>query len=389
VKIDASLPHGLDATKGEAAALEAAGFDGIWTGETKHDPFLRLLRAAEATERVTLGTSIAIAFGRTPLTFAQVGFDMAKYSQGRFVLGLGSQVKPHIERRFSMPWSHPAPRMREFVLALRAIWACWQDGAPLDFRGDFYTHTLMTPFFSPDPHEFGPPPVYLAGVGERMTEVAGEVCDGFFVHPFTTRRYIDDVTMPALGRGRATAGRDGLDDFVVNGLVFVAIGRDDAELADAVRGTKQQIAFYASTPAYRGVLEAHDRGELQPELTRMSKEGKWAEMGELIDDELLDLVAVVGDPGRAPLRRSRQSWLPSRGDASLVLARHAPLNRVLTLKCCLPALRSCGGGARSGGPLLKGRGPGESTVLTPSDAPEPPWRQTLRACARCWSACPT
>lgn len=297
MKIDASLPHGLDATKDEAAALEAAGFDGIWTGETKHDPFLRLLQAAEATERVTLGTSIAIAFGRTPLTFAQVGFDMAKYSQGRFVLGLGSQVKPHIERRFSMPWSHPAPRMREFVLALRAICACWQDGAPLDFRGDFYTHTLMTPFFSPDPHEFGPPPVYLAGVGERMTEVAGEVCDGFFVHPFTTRQYIDDVTLPALGRGRAIAGRDGLDDFVVNGLVFVAIGRDDAELADAVRGTKQQIAFYASTPAYRGVLEAHDRGELQPELTRMSKEGKWAEMGELIDDELLDLVAVVGDPG--------------------------------------------------------------------------------------------
>jgi probable F420-dependent oxidoreductase len=205
-------------------------------------------------------------------------------------------VKPHIERRFSMPWSHPAPRMREFVLALRAIWVNWQDGAALDFRGDFYSHTLMTPFFSPSPHEYGPPPVYLAGVGERMTEVAGEVCDGFFVHPFTTHRYIDEVTRPALTRGRAAAGRSGFDDFVVNGLVFVAIGRTDAELAEATRGTKQQIAFYASTPAYRGVLELHDRGELGPELTQMSRDGKWKEMGELIDDELLHLVAVVGDP---------------------------------------------------------------------------------------------
>jgi probable F420-dependent oxidoreductase len=296
MKIDANLPHGIEGTKETAAELEAAGYDGIWTGETKHDPFLRLLQAAEATEHVTLGTSIAIAFGRTPLTLAHVGFDLARYSCGRFVLGIGSQVKPHIERRFSMPWSHPAPRMREFVLALRAIWASWQDGAALDFRGDFYSHTLMTPFFSPSPHEYGPPPVHLAGVGERMTEVAGEVCDGFFVHPFTTHRYIDEVTRPALTRGRAAAGRVGFDDFVVNGLVFVAIGRTDAELAEAIRGTKQQIAFYASTPAYRGVLELHDRGELGPVLTQMSRDGKWKEMGELIDDELLHLVAVVGDP---------------------------------------------------------------------------------------------
>jgi probable F420-dependent oxidoreductase len=293
VKIDASLSYGITETKAGAASLEAAGYDGIWTGETSHEPFLQLLQAAEATERVTLGTSIAIAFGRTPLTLAHTGFDMALYSKGRFVLGLGSQVKPHIERRFSMPWSHPAARMREFVLGLRAIWAAWQDGAKLDFHGEFYTHTLMTPFFSPKPHEYGPPPVYLAGVGERMTEVAGEVCDGFFVHPFTTRRYVEEVTLPALRRGR---GDRGLDDFAVCGPSFVAIGRDDAELERAIQGTKEQIAFYASTPAYRGVLELHDRGELQPELTRMSKEGKWKEMGDLIDDELLELMTVIGDP---------------------------------------------------------------------------------------------
>jgi len=261
MKIDGSLSHRITTTKADAAALEAEGYDGVWVGETKHEPFLQLLQAAEATERVTLGTSIAIAFGRTPLTMAHVGFDMAQYAQGRFVLGLGSQVKPHIERRFSMPWSHPAARMREFVLGMRAIWATWQDGVKLDFQGEFYTHTLMTPFFSPEPHDFGPPPVYLAGVGERMTEVAGEVCDGFFVHPFTTRRYMDEVTLPALERGRAKSDRP---DFVVNGPSFVAIGRDETELADAIRGTKEQIAFYASTPAYRGVLELHDRGELQP-----------------------------------------------------------------------------------------------------------------------------
>jgi probable F420-dependent oxidoreductase len=255
------------------------------------------LQATEATARPTLGTSIAIAFGRTPLTLAHVGFDLAQYSRGRFVLGLGSQVKPHIERRFSMPWSRPAARMREFVLGLRAIWSAWQEGTPLDFRGEFYTHTLMTPFFSPKPHQWGPPPVFLAGVGEKMTEVAGEVADGFFVHPFTTREYLDTVTLPALRAGRAKAGHGGLDGFTVCGPSFVAVGRDDAELAEAIRATKQQIAFYASTPAYRGVLELHGRGDTGRELTRMSKEGKWREMGELIDDELFDLMTIAGEPG--------------------------------------------------------------------------------------------
>jgi probable F420-dependent oxidoreductase len=296
VLIDSSLTKDIDATRSAAAQLEEAGYDAIWLGETKHDPFMQLLLAAEATERITVGTSIAIAFGRTPMTTANSAFDLARYSRGRFVLGLGSQVKPHIERRFSMPWSHPAARMREFVAALRAIWSTWQDGTPLDFRGDFYTHTLMTPFFSPPPHQWGPPPVFLAGVGSLMTEVAGEVCDGFFFHPFTTEGYLNEVTMPALMRGRAKAGHADLAGFTLAGPAFTCAARTEEELAVAVKGTKGQIAFYASTPAYRGVLDHHGWGDLQPELTRMSKEGRWAEMGDAIPDEVLHAMAVVGTP---------------------------------------------------------------------------------------------
>jgi probable F420-dependent oxidoreductase len=316
MKIDAMLQHGIGRTKEDAASLEAAGYDGVWNGETSHDPFLQLLQVAEATDRVTIGTSIAIAFGRTPLTLAHTSFDMARYAEGRFVLGIGSQIKPHIERRFSMPWSHPAKRMREFVLGLRAIWAAWQDGEKLDFRGEFYTHTLMTPFFSPEPHAFGPPPVFLAGVGELMTEVAGETCDGFFVHPFTTRRYLEEVTLPALHRGR---GERGLDGFTIAGPAFTTVGRDDAELAAAIKGTKQQIAFYGSTPAYKRVLELADRPELQPELTKLSKEGRWVDMGELVDDELLHLMAVVGEPAEVG-RKLVERW----GDVYTRLSLYTP-----------------------------------------------------------------
>ncbi len=307
--VDSTLTKRITETKGAAAAIEATGYDGLWVGETKHEPFLQLLHAADATERITIGTAIAIAFARTPMTLASAAYDLAQYSSGRFVLGLGSQVKPHIERRFSMPWSHPAPRMRELVLALRAIWASWHDGEKLDFRGDFYTHTLMTPFFAPDRHDFGPPPVYLAGVGRLMTEVAGEVCDGFFFHPLTTEQYLRDVTVPALERGRAKAGKAGLDGFTLAGPAFTCTGRNEAELAAAVKGTKDQIAFYASTPAYRPVLELHGWGDLQPELTRLSKEGRWSEMGDAVDDELLNAFAVVGEPAEVG-RRLRERWGP-------------------------------------------------------------------------------
>jgi probable F420-dependent oxidoreductase len=318
MKVDATLPKSIDRTKDAAAELAAIGYDGLWVGETRHDPFLQLLQAADATEQITIGTAVAIAFARTPMTLANTAFDLARYSEGRFVLGLGSQVRPHVERRFSMPWSHPAPRMRELVLAIRAIWRTWQDGDPLDFRGDFYTHTLMTPFFSPPPHEWGPPPVYLAGVGTRMTEVAGEVCDGFFFHPFTTDRYLREVTLPALRRGRKAAGHADLDGFTIAGPAFTCTGRDERELALAIKGTKEQIAFYASTPTYRPVLDLHGWGEVQPELTRLSKAGRWAEMGEVVDDELLHAFAVVGDPV-AVGRELRRRW----GDVATRLTLYA------------------------------------------------------------------
>jgi probable F420-dependent oxidoreductase len=296
VLIDTALKPDLDTTMSQAVAIEAAGYDGLWASETKHDPFLMLVRAADATEHVTLSTSIAIAFARTPMTLAYTGHDLARYAQGRFILGLGSQVKPHIERRFGMPWSHPAARMRELVSAMRAIWSAWQDGTKLDFRGDFYTHTLMTPFFAPDAHEWGPPPVYLAGVGARMTEVAGEVCDGFIAHPFTTPRYFREVTQVALAAGRAAGGHADLTGFTIAAPAMVAVGRTEEELASSVQGMKRQIAFYASTPAYKGVLDLHGWGDLQPELGTMARQGRWDDMTGLIPDELLHEMAVVGDP---------------------------------------------------------------------------------------------
>jgi probable F420-dependent oxidoreductase len=280
-----------------AKALEAQGYDGLITAETAHDPFLPLAIATEHTERIELGTGIAVAFARTPMLTAYTANDLQRNSSGRFILGLGSQIKPHIEKRFSMPWSHPAPRMREYILAMRAIWAAWNDGEKLDFRGDFYQHTLMTPFFAPQPNPFGAPKVHLAAVGERMTEVAGEVADGIIIHGFTTERYVKEVTLPAVERGLARAGRS-RDSFEVSGPLFVVTGRDEKEIARAGKGTRQQIAFYGSTPAYRPVLELHGWGDLQTELNTLSKRGAWAEMGELIDDEILGTFAVVAEPER-------------------------------------------------------------------------------------------
>ncbi len=317
--VDSTLPHSITDTKANSAAIEAAGYDGLWLGETKHEPFLQLLHAADATSRITIGTGIAIAFARSPMTLANAAYDMAQYSQGRFVLGLGSQIKPHITKRFSMPWSHPAARMREMILAMRAIWATWQTGEPLAFRGDFFTHVLMTPFFTPNAHAYGAPPVHLAGVGELMTEVAGEVCDGFIYHPFTTDRYLRDVTMPALARGRAKAGKTDLADFCISGPAFTCTGRDERELATAIAGTKNQIAFYASTPAYRGVLELHGWGDLQTELGQMTKAGRWAELGDVIDGEVLRTFAVVGEPDAiAPGLKAR--W----GDIATRLSLYTP-----------------------------------------------------------------
>ena len=298
MKIDGGISASIVNAGAEAAALESAGYSGGWTAETNHDPFLPHVAAAAATERLELGTGIAVAFARNPMTLANLAWDLQAASGGRFILGLGSQIKPHITKRFSMEWSHPAPRMRDMVKAIRAIWDTWLTGVPLQYRGEFYRHTLMTPFFTPpasDLDGFGVPRIFLAGVGPVMTEVAGEVCDGFICHGFTTERYLREVTLPALAKGRATAGRT-MDGFEISGPSFVVTGNDDEELEKAAAGTRQQIAFYGSTPAYRPVLDLHGWGGLQDDLNALSKQGEWVKMGELIDDEVLNTFAVVGPP---------------------------------------------------------------------------------------------
>ena len=298
MKVDGGIGSNLHQAGAQAKELEAAGYSGVWTAETSHDPFFPLLLAAEHTETLELGTSIAVAFARNPMTLANIGWDLQAFSKGRFMLGLGSQIKPHITKRFSMEWSHPAPRMREMILAIRAIWDTWENGTPLAFRGDYYTHTLMTPFFTPERADlagFGVPKIFLAGVGELMTEVAGEVCDGFLCHGFTTEKYLREVTIPALARGRAKAGKT-MEGFEIVGPSFVVTGNSEEEMAAAIAGTRQQIAFYGSTPAYRNVLDAHGWGGLQDELNSLSKMGKWVDMGNLITDEILNTFAVVGEP---------------------------------------------------------------------------------------------
>jgi probable F420-dependent oxidoreductase len=278
----------------DAAAAQSAGYTGLWLSETKHDPFVTAALAAVATDSIEIGTAIAVAFARNPMSMAVQANDVQLLSRGRLLLGLGSQIRPHITKRFSMPWSQPAARMREYILALRAIWACWNDGTKLSFRGEFYTHTLMTPFFDPGPNAHGAPRVLLAGVGEVMTAVAGEVADGFLCHGFTTERYLRDVTRPALARGRP--GGD-LAGYEISGSPLVVTGRDEEQMVGAARRVREQIAFYGSTPAYRGVLELHGWGGLSDELNRLSKQGRWQDMGLAIDDEVLHTFAVVAEPG--------------------------------------------------------------------------------------------
>ena len=298
MKVDATLTGPIRAMAESAARLENLGYAGAWTVETDHDPFLPLAAATTSTERIDLGTAIAVAFARNPMLLANIGWDLQAMSGGRFVLGLGSQIKPHITKRFSMEWSRPAARMREMIQAIRAIWDTWSNGTPLQFRGEFYRHTLMTPFFTPptsDLADVGLPRIFLAGVGELMTEVAGEVCDGFFCHGFTTERYLREVTIPALQRGRTRAGLT-MDGFEIVGPSFIVTGTSDEELERAADGTRRQIAFYGSTPAYRPVLELHGWGGLQDELNTLSKRGQWEEMGRLVDDTVLNTFAVVGHP---------------------------------------------------------------------------------------------
>jgi probable F420-dependent oxidoreductase len=316
MRVDGGLTTDLEKVGENIRQLEELGFDGALTAETAHDPFFPLLLAARESERMELMTSIAVAFSRSPMTLANIGHDLNAYSKGRFTLGLGSQIKPHITKRFSMPWHAPAKQMREFISAMRAIWACWHEGEKLDFRGEYYTHTLMTPMFTPTNVEYGAPKVFLAAVGPMMTEVAGEVADGMIVHAFTTEEYLRTVTIPAIEKGLEKSGRTRAD-FQITYPCFVVTGTDEASFAQARQTVTRQIAFYGSTPAYKGVLDSIGAGELQGVLNTMSKEGKWAEMGELVTDDLLEKFAVVGEPKDvAPKMLARYGDLIDRTSAA-------------------------------------------------------------------------
>lgn len=292
---DMTLGSALAAVPAAARRAEEQGFGGWMVSETEHDPFLACALAAEHTERIDIGTAIAVAFARNPMNTAYLAHDLQILSEGRFVLGLGSQIKAHITNRFSAEWSAPADRMREYIEALHAIWRAWNEGDRLTFRGRFYRHTLMTPFFTPDPSPHGAPQVYLAAVGPRMTEVAGAVADGILCHSFTTEHYLRTRTIPALQRGADSAGRS-LSEVAVSLGVFVVTGRDPQERDEVARGIRRQIAFYGSTPAYRAVLEAHGWGDLQDELHGLSLGGAWDEMADRVPDEVVEAFAIVAEP---------------------------------------------------------------------------------------------
>lgn len=288
-----------------ARRAEAAGFDALWSSETRHDPFLPLALAAEHTRRIQLGTGIAVAFARSPTVLAHTAWDLQKHSNGRFILGLGTQVKAHIVRRFGMTWDRPAPRLREYILAIRALWQCWQTGEKLDFRGEFFKLTLMAPFFNPGPIEHPHIPIYIAGVNEHLCQLAGELCDGFHVHPFHTPKYLAEFVLPHIELGLRKSGRRRCDIQLASS-VFV-IGGDTEEERDKNReAVRQQIAFYASTPSYRPVFALHGWQAIAEELSSLAARGRWAEMPSLITDAILAECAEEGAWADLPVKVLRR-----------------------------------------------------------------------------------
>lgn len=294
MKILQSLPQNDLAAVPEAATrAEAAGFDMLCTMENKHDPFLALGVAAVSTQRVALGTAIAIAFARSPMVVANAAWDLQNASRGRFVLGLGPQIRPHNEKRFSVKWSPPVPRLREYVQALRAIWRRWETGEPLRFEGEHYTFTLMTPNFTPESTGQPPVPVTIAAVGDHSLRLAGEVCDGVRLHPFCTRGYAEEVALARVAEGMARTGRR-RERFEVTGGGFVASGATDQEVHEAAEWVRYRVAFYGSTPSYWPVFEHHGHGDLGRKLNRMTKEGKWDAIAAEVPDDVLHLFAAIG-----------------------------------------------------------------------------------------------
>ncbi|CAN5238473.1 LLM class F420-dependent oxidoreductase [soil metagenome] len=314
MKLDAGLAvegkhlPGIDET---GRAAESLGFAGLWTSETKHDSFLPLAVAANATEKLDLGTSIAIAFSRSPMVTAQVAWDLQDLSGGRFILGLGTQVKAHITRRFGMPWDRPAARLKDYILALRAIWGSFQREGGLDYEGEFYRHTLMSPFFNPGPIEHPEIPVYIAGVNTRLARLAGELCDGFHVHPFHTPEYVRQVVQPAIKEGAEKARSPG--DVELATSVFIITGESEEQIEEQRQKMRAQAAFYASTPTYRTVLDIHGWGEVGERLGGLAREKKWAEMPELITDEMLHAFAIEAAPDEVgPALKERYEGLIDR-----------------------------------------------------------------------------
>ncbi len=302
MKIDTGLAvDDLRAVPRMAQTAEEIGFDGLWTSETQHDPFLPLALAAEHTERIELGTAIAVAFARNPMNVAYIAWDLAKLSEGRFILGLGTQVKAHIERRFSMPWDSPAPRLREFIQALRAIWDAWQTGSRLNFRGDFYKHTLMSPFFNPGPIDYPDIPIYIAGINKHLCRLAGELCDGFHVHPLHSVKYLEEFVLPNIQQGLDKAGRS-REDIELIAPVFVITGQEEAEMDRLREDVRAQVSFYASTPSYRPVFACHGWEDVAEQLSRLAARGKWMEMPALVTDEMLSVFAVEGAWDELPAR---------------------------------------------------------------------------------------
>lgn len=299
MKLDVTLLDKDILLAGSAAGTaESLGHDAAWATEAGNDPFLQAFAAVERTSTADIGTAIAVAFARTPMTVAYSAWNLAHVSGGRFLLGLGSQIKPHIEKRYSMPWGRPVARMREFITATQEIFHSWRTGEPLDHRGDYYTHRLMSPFWSPIEHTHDIP-IYLAAVGPKMTALAGELCDGLLMHAFTNRAYLESTSFPALDAGLEAAGRSA-DSVEVSLPLFMVMGDTDEELETRQREAVRQLAFYASTPAYRPVLDAVGHGEVQAELTAMSKRGEWEAMGDVFTEELFHHFAVMGAPEDMP-----------------------------------------------------------------------------------------
>jgi probable F420-dependent oxidoreductase len=300
MKLDvAIMSNTLSEAAGLAQAAEAIGFDTLWTSETQHDPFLPLGVAALHTQRIGLGTAIAVAFARNPTSVAHLAWDLREASQGRFILGLGTQVQAHIERRFGMPWGPPAPRLREFVLAVRAVWDAWQSGGRLNYRGEHYKLTLMAPFFSPGPSQYPQVPIYIAAVNAQMCQLAGELCQGLHVHPFHTTRYLREQILPNVQDGLDKAGRR-RGDIALSSSVFVVTGETAEEMARARHDVRSQIAFYASTPTYSKVMELHGWGDVRERLSSLAVRQRWDEMPALVGDDMLAQFAVEGRPEEIP-----------------------------------------------------------------------------------------